>query len=758
MTRNPSRWALLMTAAVLGPSLIAGAEVPPIEGVWASVATDHAMLADPLWGLEPGSRGELAALLPDEETGSASVGKSWALHMAHHALDQGLVTEDEIITIGPSAMARPFNWVVDTSGQRMAQREQFRFWDAVMGSYVRSANDLTTAYTEHIGLKLAQAEGDTCSFAEPYPSGCMQRFLDWSDAHMHGPAGVSATTVYNRPYIADNTTARDVLRWWVHALEDPRFVEDASFAGTYAFSSLPPFSKNYAPGRTAPNIVGFEAWKDGATGKCNGDIQGGNGCRVSSAVRIGRRLVASTHQSLVTPDTQALYDWGFAKTFHPEPAGQSQPWAPVQAHAVACVSGSKAVSATIKANGVPRLVLWDVDMEAPSITTATEANPALLPGNLDLKAWAPPNSISLLNLPVGQPGAPQAVNRALAGAPDPSLPPAPPLPIRNPPALPVGPPTLGLPETPLGEVVAVDVVPLGSTAFVALQRSVAATQLSTWGINGQALVPLGSTAFPTPGVVHAQLLGLTGNRFLLALHESDGDLRFQSWQALGNGALVLVQSSTTSPVAEFDLAVQPHLGDPLVFVAARTLGDGIRTEVWRMNHDGSLDFLQSGAVHAMAQGIAASAAPVEPAGGFFIEPHFAMAFQDEDGWARLAYWSWDGLQLQRRSTTTISPQPLPEGTVLDLEPLGSSGLLLAKQVPGIAVDLDVFESRRDTPDVQPLFVVGNQVQPVGEFRGLCKVPRPVAGAPSEGDYLLATDEFFGGALQVSGWRSGERPH
>lgn len=759
MTRAFPRWALLTTAAMLVPAMAAEAHLVPAGDLWASIPSDHAMVADPLWGLEPGSRGELAALLPDDPTGAASVGKSWTLHMAVHALREGIVpSKMDVVTVSPDAASRLCNCFQDINGVDIAAREQARFWDLVTAMHSVSSNDIAQAVAEHIGQQLDAS----CSLG-PYPSGCLQEYLAWANAHVHSAeVGASMATDFDFSWSLDETTARDVLRWWVHALEDPdpNFLEVAGYVGTYAFTTLPPFSKNYTFTRGAGSYPGWEASKPGLNAICNGDMPStANACMVAAATRIGRRLVEVQMQGNPIPDRAALFDYGFAKVFHPAAAGLSEPWAPVAQHALACVSGSKAVSAVVKPSGVPRLVLWDVDLEAPSITTATEANPALLPDHLDLKALAPEPTHSLLNLPIAQPGVPLgAVNAALAAAPDPQLPPLPRLPVRPPVPLPPVPP-VAIPDTPLGPILEVDIQPLGTSAVVVAHRGPAAVQLGTWGIAGQDLVPLGSTVFPAPGMQGLQLQALTANRFLLALHEQDGDRRFQSWRAHGDGSMELVEAFTTTAVEEFDLAVQTHLGAPLLFVGARDIFDGLRTEVWRMDPDGTLEFGAGFNDGSLATRIAASAAPVEALPGEFVEePYFSLAYRDAGGFGRIRSWAFDGLDLVERGNDVVSAAPLPESVQFDLAPLGSSGLMMAKRLPGIGIDLDVFETRRAADaTVQALFIVGHEVAPVDDLRGFCKVPHPGA-QPSEGDYLLAYDEFFEDGLQLSGWRSGERPH
>src|SRR5262249_41365917 len=110
--------------------------------------------------------------------------------------------------------------------------------------------------------------------------------------------------------------------------------------------------------------LGWEGAKGGATPLCDGP---NSGCLVESYRRIGRRLVAAFMQG-ASSDDQALFDYGFAQLFRPDPRGTSGGAGAVSRQAVDCLPNGEAITAVMTQSVPTSLYLWKPDVDASTIT------------------------------------------------------------------------------------------------------------------------------------------------------------------------------------------------------------------------------------------------------------------------------------------------------------------------------------------------------------------------------------------------------
>jgi hypothetical protein len=759
------------------PGSVVQAHVADPADVIAGLVGNHTFLGDPLWGLD--GAGELLSIAPDEDTGVASSGKSWTLHMVFHAIDDGLITNlNETMTAGASAVVRPCQCMTDAQGNRFVLGEQFRFWDGVMGMVVDSANDITTVVAEHIGLKL----DPTCNTNWPsanvnYPSTCMTAFLNWSNAHVHSAAvGASPLTNFVTPYISDNVTVRDVAKWFDHAVQEPRFRAALSLT-TFSITSLPPLSTAYTQTRGVPNIVGLEAWKDGNTNKCNGDS---SGCRVSSASRIGRRLIAAVAQSQETPDSNAMYNYGFDAIFHPGQRLAAGTYNPVQGHRLACVGPSHGVSAFLTASGNPNLLLWGTDHRAAvqllDQTGHGYVGGGLSGGTLPIPALPPPadglaaqakRTLDPLLAGAGAAGAPAVgatndllhravdtvyeVTRPLATLAQPPLPPVPNLP-------------LGVPDEPSS----IEVSAVGDDRVVVAFRHGATTVLSSWAIVGDDLEQLDAQHY-IGQTSDVKLAGLDADQFIVLAEDLLGQLHVGSFRLTASGQIQYLAAADETPAGkDAVLEVVPGNGEfgiPALVVAAaiEPLSGNLQLHEWRMVTAGT-DFTFVDTLDPLLAGVdmldLVRLNMMPDVGEDFAPPGLALGYR-AGGQLRVAYYTLpydvDEIVIEGAYASGLA---IGATGGLELASLGPhSGLLVALQADE-AVDetqLFVLEARRgEGPGINTFTVSDHDFGGAVSLEGLCRV-RHGNPVPAEGDYLLADLAYGTHGLEIRPLRSGPRP-
>ena len=356
ITRPTRRRAALIALALSAVVAAPAAAHNPVP----TITADHAYVADPLYPLTTANA--IYARAADERTAMASTTKVMTLYVAALALDAGIVTLDDQVTISDVADqsdCSTCSLMEDIFGQPLQAGEVVRFEDLLYGMIIPSGNDAAYAIAEHV--------------AEAVNDGSLEDFVDLMnekaadlglvDTHYTDPSGYDGVGHY--------TTARENAKVFLAAM-------GKTVARRVLASSVWDATTMRAGGGTKTYDLdrsfddpGLEGYKNGSTPWCDGDA---SGCALGSVRRIGRRLLLATMQStgLLGPnsgDAKALLDHGFRELFHPDYRG-GVTYGAVTAQSTACVGAGKTVSAVLPSIGRTRLVSWTTNVNAQTYTKA----------------------------------------------------------------------------------------------------------------------------------------------------------------------------------------------------------------------------------------------------------------------------------------------------------------------------------------------------------------------------------------------------
>jgi D-alanyl-D-alanine carboxypeptidase len=369
MAERKSRSRLAAVAALLCVPLFglvpaAGAHVDS-----PTVTALHAFIGDPLFGLDT-SAGKLFGIDEDDQTAMASTTKLWTLDLTVHALNDGVVSLDDDVTINAFEGGVGGSMMTDVNGTPLEDGEVISLELLIRGMMYPSGNNAAYAIARHV--------------AQAYLGGG----ADWPDfvtlMNAHAAANGLTNTSFANPNGFDNashyTTARELSEIIEHGLEgDPYFQEVIGFIGTYTGTSQGPNgTKMYSlpfpffPGSPPP---GYEGAKGGGTPNCSGS---NNGCMAMSAKRIGRRVVLAFMQGQPWTEEPGMFDYGFGQIFHPDARGSSGSVGVAQRHDLDCGTGPRCLTVALPESGDVELVSWEPDVDGSSIAVLDEES---LPGS-----------------------------------------------------------------------------------------------------------------------------------------------------------------------------------------------------------------------------------------------------------------------------------------------------------------------------------------------------------------------------------------
>jgi len=358
---RPAKRLAVAGAVALSTALLAF--VPAAAGHVDSptVTALHAFVGDPLFGLGT-AEGKLFGISEDEQTAMASTTKLMTLDVTLHAIDDGVVSLDDQVSVDPFAasLEPPNSVMADINGVTLEPGEVVSLRTLIRGMMYPSGNDAAWAIAFHVAQAYGVDEnGDTVIDGLDFVELMNQHALaiGLTDTHFTSPNGWDDAAHY--------TTARELARIIDHGLDaHPYFGQVIGFSGTYTDTSQGPNgTKTYSWG-WGFNYPGWEGMKGGGTTNCNGPNQG---CQAISAKRIGRRVVATFMQGTFG-DEPGMFDYGFGQIFHPDPRGSSASVGVAGRFDLDCISSSRCVSAAVPSSGGPvELVSWGPDVDSFSI-------------------------------------------------------------------------------------------------------------------------------------------------------------------------------------------------------------------------------------------------------------------------------------------------------------------------------------------------------------------------------------------------------
>jgi D-alanyl-D-alanine carboxypeptidase len=676
-----------------------------------TVTALHAFVGDPLFGLDT-AEGKLFGISEDEQTAMASTTKLMTLDVTLHAIDDGVVSLDDQVTVDPFAaslepgnsvmatIADPFcrfdangvdlgqNWSVGSACVTLEPGEVVSLRTLIRGMMYPSGNDAAWAIAFHV----AQAYGtdqngdstvDGLDFVELMNQHALA--IGLTDTHFTSPNGWDDAGHY--------TTARELARIIDHGLDaHPYFGQVIGFSGTYTDTSQGPSgTKTYSWG-WGFNYPGWEGMKGGGTTNCNGPNQG---CQAISAKRIGRRVVATFMQGTFG-DEPGMFDYGFGQIFHPDPRGSSASVGVAGRFDLDCISSSRCVSAAVPSSGGPvELVSWGPDVDSFSIAVLDQEP---VPGS-----GSPP--------PGGNGQGPER-DTALTH-------------------LPSGP-------------------------IVVASRKGSSVDLSRWSLDGGGALSLVADKIKAGPATTMDLQAVHGDMFLTAVTDPVGDLVVKSWQLDGSDLVNLDTYRDESRVYSEVAMAGPLTTD--VFTGHRAVTAAIAPGV--LVHDVWGVDSSTGAITRLGELVQAGTRDKVEISPFFVNStfdgelfppaYYATAFRANGNLAIRFY------------RIASSGDPVDEGlqsTSFPIEkagiaPLGTAGVMSALHAADGTVRLIAWDARRNANNsISPDQISQHTALDAGSL-AFARVPSTHA----EGDYITAVTDVLSGELRLRAYRSGDRPY
>jgi D-alanyl-D-alanine carboxypeptidase len=688
---------LSIASGALAPSAAAHVDPPTVTAL-------HAFIGDPLFGLDT-AEGSLFGIAPDERTAMASTTKLMTLDVTLNAVDDGVVSLDDQVTVDPFAasLEPPNSVMADINGVTLEPGEVVRLETLIRGMMYPSGNDAAWAIAYYVAQAYAaDLNGDGVVDGNDFVVRMNQHAADIGllDTHFTSPNGWDDPTNPN-PSPADlnhYTTARELGEIIDHGLNAHRhFGEVIGFQGTYTDTSQGPNGPKTYSWSWGSSYPGWEGAKGGSTQNCNG--LPGRFCLATSAKRLGRRVVATFMQGVGGGEVAGMLDYGFAQIFHPDPRGESAPLSPAETQeALDCLSSDRAVTAFLESGGPAKLAVWQPDLNASTITKLAEAS---LPDS---------------SLPKGK-GSGQGPPRRVAVA-----------------------------HLSGGDVI---------MAF----RTGAQVELSRWSLapNGTPTL-LGDGIKAGPAATMA-LQPVYGNMFLTVIVNPDGALVVKSW-ALENGGPGLTRMDKyqdDSRVYQEAAVAGPDHVDVLnghrAMTAAQDTGGNTVHQVWSVDpQTGQIMALGSLVEPGDRSGFSIAPVAVEPLDGELFQPvYYATGYKASTGVYMRFY------RIDAGGTPVLEAFP-PTGVAVAqnvrLASLGKSGVLTAVRSSSGDVGLSVWEARRKADNgIAAYKIVDHPAYGGASSLDLCRV----ASIHAEGDYLAASIGAGNSSIGLRAFRSGDRP-
>jgi D-alanyl-D-alanine carboxypeptidase len=739
----------------VGVTTSAFSHEPPLPVPGSDFVAERAFVGDPLRGLGAGEAGNLFVLDAGDGAGMASTTKSFTLLLAAEAVASGVVSLDDWVTISTKAGTINNNHSRRHSNAGLAPGDVVRFEDLLYAVMLPSAGDASIAVGQHIAVKTFPAFASATDvvqenvFTAMMNQRAIQLGLD-DTVFFNAYGGDHAHADDNTPIgdVPHRATTRDMVRWFDFGMSSSAlFRTVAGFQGTWAFAAQDGKAFSFSQGFGYPGVRGQKGGSNTACGNC----------LISSSRRIGRDVLVAYTQGQAG-DGVTLFDYGFAKLFHPQEQAESPNYTGGWSKsALACVTSDRAASAVVQANGDLRILLWGLDLERGSIAHLNET----------VVRWTPPGHLAL--------GLPGGGGRD-AGGPGggPRRPPGGGLAIFQPPPEPgfgfvVNPPGGGGPVGPGnvttgGKPLAVSdarIAYAGGGNLVVAAETDKGIYLYSYGITGNdtvvqrdlELVGQGSRA--RVAVLHSTLV-VTAHR------NAAGSLELKSWQLdpltgkLSNPLAISVGPGIPD-TSELELAARPGLSPQHdLLVAHQGFASQRSLRSFQVTHN-------SGAISAQGELVWAGSAShlaVAPVTGFGTSRRiYGLAFRDAQG--RLTVESYEltgaGTLWTRGRTTDIlgGPNQLAADAELRISAYREGGVAVVVQphpsVPDQRVDAWSFDRSATSTAITPARIAtrtftGNRLS------GACRVPNLSA----EGDILVSTGQAPLEGLRLRAFRSGPR--
>ncbi|MGB0652373.1 MAG: hypothetical protein ACPGQL_04155 [Thermoplasmatota archaeon] len=807
------RTATLATALILLAVPMASSHwsFPPIEA-------DRAYLGDPLYGLDtPGAT--LFARLPDDPSFMASATKSWTLHLAVDAIDEGIVALTDVVTISANAARLPASGnslMTDNTGTRwnsgnpLQAGEQVDFDDLLEGMMRWSGNDAATAVAEHV----AAGYDPTC-LADDQPADLAGAACDRAFAAMmtqHADAlGLQDTIFMNAYGIADvnaqfhHTTARDMATWMTHARDNPLFQR---FAGGPC-SAIPAFTtttanggtKTYGPTPTycfdhAGRSVLFKPGSSsgGPLNRCNGPNavpdEERPGCLGATLKHAGRWLATGYMQGknqAEVGDGDHLFETGFDQLFHPDQRGSPNGWQAVTVHDASCATWNRAVSAAYLQDGRLKILTWDVNVDQSKLHLLGHTT-------LDTTPWPPSvgDVLGFVPAPVPVPDALKSLAQAAdngADVADPGF--GSPLALLQDTLAPVQaalgpvvrllgdapqPPAAGgLPDFDV-DVQAPDlnreiqVSYLGDGYFALATRTALGIHVASFGVytDGTAFLADGATHLGSGTDLNLETLRQHGRGdddalALLTFLDDEGRTNLRSLTFAPGGELVGQGfANSVNPLQGLDMAAQPlFIGHNVVTVGPRDGTERLNLESWTVSPQGGIE--KEDQMEMTSRATAAHIAAVNLDDEDPLDLHYVVPLHLTSG----DYWPqtysvdrFTGTLVAKMTAGEPNLPQVDENTQTSVAALHTDGLVTLGRHPGGDVQMFSWDLAPAENDRRAAWRLSDHAWSTTETDNaaveLCQVPwDPSDGRHSEGDYLASYRD--GDDLRLRLIRVGDRP-
>ena len=337
-----------------------------------TVTAQHAFIGDPLFGLDT-AEGNLFGIEEDERTAMASTTKLMTLDVALHAVEGGVVSLNDQVTVDAFAasLEPPNSVMADINNVTLEPGEVVSLETLIRGMMYPSGNDASWAIAFHVAQAYGDdTNGDTVIDGNDFVERMNQHAvaIGLTDTHFTSANGWDDPTNANPdPQDLNHyTTARELSITIDHGLDShEHFGEVIGLQGTYTDTSQGPNGAKTYMWNWGDGYPGWEGAKGGGTQNCNGVPNGY--CWSTSAKRIGRRVVASFMQGTGSI-ANGMFDYGFGQIFHPDSRGASGSAGVVELHDTFCLSSDRCVSAVIPENGDMKLISWEPDVDSSSIS------------------------------------------------------------------------------------------------------------------------------------------------------------------------------------------------------------------------------------------------------------------------------------------------------------------------------------------------------------------------------------------------------
>jgi D-alanyl-D-alanine carboxypeptidase len=708
---NRTRVSLGAAAAIASAAFFAFAPTASTDVGLPTVTAGHAFIGDPLFGLNT-SGGTLFGILPDERTAMASTTKLMTLDVTLDAVDDGVVSLHDQVTVDPFAASIdgspcPPNCnsvMTDIDGVELEAGEVVSLETLIRGMMYPSGNDAAWAIAYHVAQAYGNdLNGDGVVDGNDFVVMMNQHAaaIGLEDTNFTSPNGWDDPTTAN-PAPGDlnhYTTARELSMIIDHGLNaHAHFGEVIGFKGTYTDTSQGPNGpKTYSfcwgcpVGSTYP---GWEGQKGGSTQNCNG--LPGRFCLAISAKRVGRRVVASFMQGVGGSQVAGMLDYGFARIFHPDPRGSSASVGAAIRHDTMCSSSSRCASVVLPASGDVKLVSWQPDIDGSSIGILDQES---LPGS----------------------GLPPKGGKGVGPSGD-----------------------VALAEFPSG-------------AIVAANRKGSSAELSRWSLDAGGTLSLLASGVKLGPAATMDLQPVYASMFLAATIDPEGVLVLTSWK-LDGSTLVKLDTYRDESRAYSEVSIAGPLATDVfnghravtAAVAAGVLVhdawgvDPASGEISRLGElaeaAGGWDNVEINSFHVNA------ASP----GELFLPTYYATAFRYSNG-IGLRFYRIDaaGTPVDEGAISTLIPVE-----EIGVAPLGTGGVLSAARQGDGTVELRAWETRRNDDNTISPAQLSLHTAPEAGSLDLVQVPSTHA----EGDYATAATDPLTGELRLRAYRSGDRPY